>query len=552
MSTQRKLVSIVGALAFVAVGSSAFGQQSKDAQKCVNGVNKDTGKLAATQGKENGACVKGGIKAAPAANCVTADAKGKVGKTKTKTTADETKNCAASGAPFAYTSGTAANSAMYSSELDLLSDTYGTTNLSTVIAQDKLIGGCQSAVTAGVEKVAAAYVKAFDACKKNALKAGATDGPAIAACANTATSDPKLKVAGAITKLQGSVTSKCTGVTHATAFPGVCSAAADLGACLGARAKCQMCQGLAGADNVNADCDTADDGTVNGSCVIPEHLCTLDTSPTTDSQISIYVESIPAPLAFGMSGSIKIGGEGSQAVCAVNNINPISIPSIGVVCITPGAGCAPGRRDCTGGTANLGVDVESNSQLNNTCTGNNDCANACAVACNTPTAGFGSVGQCTGFCSAGTQAACTNDSDCLPSNGACNGPDPVASPGVCQCTCTNSNAFGAADPGDIQCNLSSHLVIESAAPCNGTDVTINVGDSCIPVTTERAVGKIINSNGGAGTVPPSPLINDATGTAISCASLDASTTTGLVGVGAVNFFGSALGDLSVGLRATCQ
>ncbi|MEO8601020.1 MAG: hypothetical protein ABI629_00440 [bacterium] len=546
MSTQRKLVSIASAFALVAaIGGSALAQQSKDNQKCVNAINKDTGKVGATQGKENSSCVKAGTKGAVTAGCPTADLKGKVGKTSTKTTSDEAKSCGA-GAPFGYTSAAQGNSAMQGSELDLLADTFGSTDLSAVISTDKVIGKCQAGVNKDLEKVAVTYAKAFSSCKKAALKAGATSVNALTACIGD---DPKLKVSKTVTKLGADITKNCSAVTIATAFPGVCSAstAATLGACLAARAKCQMCEGLAGTDNLNADCDLEDNGAADGSCVIPVHLCTLDTTPSTDSQIQIHLESLPVPLAFGLSGSLNIGGEGSQAVCEVNNLNPISIPAIGFVCITPGAGCAPGHRDCNGGDA-LGVDVQSDGNIGS-CTGNSDCAAQCAASCG---AGKTSAGACTGFCSAGAQGACADDMACLPNDGACNGDDPVSTPNVCQCTCTNENAFGASAAGDIQCQLSSHLVVETAAPCDGTDVSINVGDSCIPVSTQRAVGKITNSNYGTGTVPPAPNVNDQTGAEISCAALDSSTTTGLVGVGAVNFFGSALGDLSVGLKATCQ
>jgi len=84
-------------------------------------------------------------------------------------------------------------------------------------------------------------------------------------------------------------------------------------------------------------------------------------------------------------------------------------------------------------------------------------------------------------------------------------------------------------------------------------VTIAIGETCIPVTTQRATGLISDANFTPGSfVPAPPNVNDQSGTGLDCATFDTSTTTGLSGVGAVNFFGSALGDLSVGLRATCQ
>jgi hypothetical protein len=92
-----------------------------------------------------------------------------------------------------------------------------------------------------------------------------------------------------------------------------------------------------------------------------------------------------------------------------------------------------------------------------------------------------------------------------------------------------------------------------------------VGNACIPLSTQRAFGRISDGNfvpgstvPSAGTIcappgmPDGSFCNDQSGSPIPCATLDASTTTGLVGVGVVNFFGSTIGDLTVGLKATCQ
>lgn len=85
------------------------------------------------------------------------------------------------------------------------------------------------------------------------------------------------------------------------------------------------------------------------------------------------------------------------------------------------------------------------------------------------------------------------------------------------------------------------------------NVLINVGETCIPVTTQRATSLISDATFVPGSkVPVPPAVNDLPGTPVSCATLDAGTTTGINGVGAVNFFGSALGDIAVGLSAQCQ
>jgi hypothetical protein len=53
-------------------------------------------------------------------------------------------------------------------------------------------------------------------------------------------------------------------------------------------------------------------------------------------------------------------------------------------------------------------------------------------------------------------------------------------------------------------------------------------------------------------MPDGSHCNDQSGVPLDCSVVDTSDTTGLVGVGTVNFFGSTIGDLTVGLKATCQ
>jgi len=293
---------------------------------------------------------------------------------------------------------------------------------------------------------------------------------------------------------------------------------------------------------------------VNHTCTLSTANCSPASNTTCASKLLLNVSALPVPLQFGLSGSLTLsaasGGSGPTN-CTINSLAPVNIAGIGFVCISAGAPCPNGSRDCDGGDA-LGVSVNSDSMLG-TCTDNADCQTQCETHCGDAAHTFQAA--CTGFCSEGTQAACTTDAQCSPSNGACNGPDPVqpSQQNICQCTCIDVAAHGPSQAGDMQCRLSANLVVENAAPCNGTDIKINVGQSCIPVSTERADSTIINANFTPGAMLPNPPnVNDLLGNRLSCSTLDSSTTTGFTGVGAVNFFGSALGDIAAGLKATCQ
>jgi hypothetical protein len=296
---------------------------------------------------------------------------------------------------------------------------------------------------------------------------------------------------------------------------------------------------------------------------LPVHKCVL-TGGIANSYVNIYSAAFPVPISFDTTGSsIDVGGFGALGACDVQNFNPINIIAIGYVCIQPGPACPNGVRYCGPGAPGsgpaLGIDSLADG-LAGACTGNADCAAQCVVKCpGTYGAGFAPLtSQCTGYCTDGAMMACTTDAQCnSAAQGSCNGPDnPGVNANKCQCSCLKTDAFGGSDPGDLQCNLGAKLTVETAPPCNGTDVLINVGNACIPVSTERAHGRIDNANfTAASTVPgamPGPNANDQTGSPLACATLDASTTTGLAGVGAVNFFGSTLGDLTVGLKASCM
>ncbi len=84
--------------------------------------------------------------------------------------------------------------------------------------------------------------------------------------------------------------------------------------------------------------------------------------------------------------------------------------------------------------------------------------------------------------------------------------------------------------------------------------------ACIPVTSSTGESKITNANGNPegcpGGGPPcmlpagGPVFN--TGNPVPCANYDAGPLTGIKGVGVVNFFGSALGDIVTELFAVCK
>jgi hypothetical protein len=281
MATKGTLVMTVAVSALaLLMGGAALGQlQNRAQRKCINKLNKDTCKVAAKQGKENFSCVKAARKGTATAGCLTLDAKGKVGKAKTKTVNDESKNdCLAANAPnFGYTSAASGNGAAQNREVELFVDVYGTSDPTAVISAAKATGKCQAAVTKGLEKLIATKWKQYVSCKKKTLKGGAMNASALEACLtgdpNSVFADPKGKIAKAVAKLNTIITvKKCSAETVASTFPGACSGStlATLAACLDVRAECRLCLALNGIDGLSANCDLFDDGLSNESCFISD------------------------------------------------------------------------------------------------------------------------------------------------------------------------------------------------------------------------------------------------------------------------------------------
>ncbi|MFN2377282.1 MAG: hypothetical protein ABR538_12145, partial [Candidatus Binatia bacterium] len=265
------LSSFLVASALVAAAAPAALAQSKDQEKCINAMNKAGAKVAASQGKENSGCVKaaGASKLVNPTtdDCVAADGKGKVGGAQTKTTDTQVSKCTNPFPAFGYTSAATINAAAEAEEVALLGAVFG-----SPVDGAMFIGGdgakCQASVTKSFEKLAATRMKAFLGCKKLGLKEDTINNAG--QLQNCMGSDPKLKVAGAKTKLTDTVTKACDGVTLASAFPGDCTGQAGspaaLGACVAREVECHMCLFTNAMDGLNIGCDIYDDGLLNQTC----------------------------------------------------------------------------------------------------------------------------------------------------------------------------------------------------------------------------------------------------------------------------------------------
>jgi hypothetical protein len=359
MSKRTPILSMTvgaGALVLVSVLGAWAQLQTGDQQKCLNAVNKDGAAVAKEQGKENVACVKGagkGTLTGTAQACLTADAKGKVAKRKSKTTADETKSCTPP-PDFGFTGAAAVNTAAQQAEVDLVADVYGA-NLDAAIlscTSNKAGCACQQKVSASLEKLAATKLAEFVKCKKTFLKAGADSATDLEGCVSNSgvqgsiAADTKGKIAKAVSGLNGTIGKACTGVSGA--FPGNCTALTQpaLGTCLDHQVECRVCQAINEMDGLAVNCDLFDDGVANGSCATgagPTPTVTptpTNTGPTPTPTLTATVT--PTPVPTFVPGTI-IKGSLNATVGRFNYNLTVGLPGANAACNTS----FPGTHACT-------------------------------------------------------------------------------------------------------------------------------------------------------------------------------------------------------------
>jgi hypothetical protein len=605
-SSSALFVAAVLALALVPRGAFAD-PPSKDQQKCITKLNKDGSKLAATQAKAITKCIrdcgKGKLDKCPDnTTCWTDDPKQKIAKKAQKTIDDANKSCVDDLPEFGLPGGSAAadiaaavNAAAIDETLTLAEDVFGPRDalLTTLISCDADKDGCkcQQKVAKDFDKLAATKIKEFVKCKKFALKEGkepfplgAASAADLEACVSDAgtpgsiAADSKGKILKKADKIAKDAFKQCASaksgpVDISLAFPGLCAgenagggetlATNDFARCVDERVECRVCLLINQMDGLNVDCDTFDDGVDNDSCPpqtgLGSHKCTLDTG----SEINLFNALLNQTLAADGAIDISCGTPGdltgiASCDCGVQDpgLSPLNIgPGLFWACIKPSATvCPAGALDCDGGSL-LGIDLSANTDINNTNPGNTSpctpasCDTDCAAFCG----GVANVFQasCEGFCSQPPNSACTNDAQCDGfGEGACNGRDGQPLGNSCDCTCLDNSVGPPSDPGDLQCQLAFNLTVEQFAgtPCDGVGVTIDVGDTCAPLSSASANGLFNNNDDNGGSLGPF----SGTGLPTDCSTFETSVTTGMELSGTTAFYGSTVGDILTGLTLVCE
>jgi hypothetical protein len=241
-------------------------EQTKQQRKCILALNASGAKVAKAIGKRLVGCVKDGTAGAlppdmTAQACLGSDPRGAIAKAMAKTEKAAAMHC-----PLTPTFGPATASAVNGAMAGVLrpQDVFGP-DLDAALAAPGA-ARCQVTVAKALVKLAAAKLKAFNACKKSGLDHGEIRGPEGLAGCHAAMTGPA--VVKAVAKLQGSAAKACAGADLPAALPGRCGGRplTELATCLEEQSACGACMALDAADRLATPCHRFQDGVATLFC----------------------------------------------------------------------------------------------------------------------------------------------------------------------------------------------------------------------------------------------------------------------------------------------
>lgn len=277
-----RFVSVsIAAAALVLAATPVQAQVQSDAQiTCIKALAKAESKVAKTQGKEVSGCMKklAAEKLAAcqtAEGCLTGDTKGKFEKAGAKLRSTFNDKCGDETPDYASAEPATVLRAIRYQTNALNADVFGAGIDSTLAIKkaDKETAKCQGKVAKSLQKLFDTRLSAYASCKSAGFDtASIVDVSGLAAC-QSAVASSDAKVAKAQEKLASTLSKSCAPGDQALSFPGNCSGAGDIGACLDAATRCRFCQMTNTLDGTTTDCDLYDDATANSSCNVADGRC---------------------------------------------------------------------------------------------------------------------------------------------------------------------------------------------------------------------------------------------------------------------------------------
>jgi len=252
---------------------------TRDQQACVNEMNKSGERVTQTQLGQNERCLADFQKeklVAPMTfdSCMVVDRRDKVLRAWKRTEMRENTKCASLDVPppFAYTDTATVNAAAVDGALALSYAIFGLdANLATK-ADSKDTARCQFEMLKRANKLENTVLKEVDKAKKRALKDEAVGNDTALEARLQAVLSSNGKIKRAQRMLANRVDRKCAALQTPpdVLFPGACGegdpSLGEVEVCVIATARCEACGMINAFDDLNLDCDQADDQAANGSC----------------------------------------------------------------------------------------------------------------------------------------------------------------------------------------------------------------------------------------------------------------------------------------------
>jgi hypothetical protein len=241
----RAVRPLVAALLVLAAVAPAAGEaQSRAQRRCIAALNAGGGAIAVAEARALAGCIRdaarGRLQGGTVAACAAADPGGRVRRATARTTKRAGWRCTEP-----PTLGPTNPEAVVAAFRDSLHPEalLGPDVDAAVIPRrlDRRGAACQAAVVAGLGRVLAARVDAYDRCVARGLTAGTiTTSEALDACRRD---DRHGRVATAVAGAERAARRRCAATAVATVFPGECAAEPldGLAACVGRRAGCDLC-----------------------------------------------------------------------------------------------------------------------------------------------------------------------------------------------------------------------------------------------------------------------------------------------------------------------
>jgi len=257
---------------------------TKPQQACVNAMNKSGEKVNKAQLNENQRCLRDfqqELLVGPMTfeACMTADRKGRVQRVEERTVTRRAMKCDSLDLPpsIAYTSSATVNAAAVEGALVLTHAIFGgppvlDANLATR-ADDRETARCQFEMLKRADQLENTVLEEINKAKRRALRDETVDSEAAFEAKLQSVLSSNGKIDRAQDRLARQVDNQCADLPTApdAIFPGECSEEdsswSEVEACAIAAARCVACLKINAFDDLDLDCDQADDQKANGSCL---------------------------------------------------------------------------------------------------------------------------------------------------------------------------------------------------------------------------------------------------------------------------------------------